>query len=163
LLGKTNEERFRQRLFFVNLSEAGLQFVRMQMTQFSRPPGDGDDQDGDEGPGLETDDVPANLRARVMHLADDSASSGFLEIIYGGVTKKARREMMDDKSTRNTNLWKTLADDYFNNPDWKPENEQTDTRAETINPRKAPAPFPPEKLRALFSAQRTQYSLFNQR
>jgi hypothetical protein len=87
LLGKSKEERAKQRVFFVNLSEAGLQFVRAQMKAFSCPPGDGDDNDG-----LDPEDVPASLRARCAHMADDPAAEGFLEVIFGGVNKQARRQ-----------------------------------------------------------------------
>ncbi|KAJ1437282.1 hypothetical protein B484DRAFT_392819 [Ochromonadaceae sp. CCMP2298] len=122
LLGKSREEKVKQRVLFANLSTPGLHFLRVQMKQLSRPPGDGDEEDGDEGPGLDPEDMPANIRARASHLADDPASTNILELIFGGVTKKARREMLDDKSTRNKDLW---------------------------------------KLRALFSALRTQYTIFN--
>ncbi|KAJ1408884.1 hypothetical protein B484DRAFT_403413 [Ochromonadaceae sp. CCMP2298] len=161
LLGKSKEERAKQRVFFVNLSEAGLQFIRAQMKKHSG--GNDDDGDGD-GPGLEPEDVPACLRARAAHMAEDPAASGFLEVIFRGANKKARREQLDDKNTRTPSVWKTLSDDYFNNPGWKPENCQTDSRVESINPALAPSePWEPEKVRTLFSALRTQYSIFNDR
>ncbi|KAJ1426018.1 hypothetical protein B484DRAFT_464354, partial [Ochromonadaceae sp. CCMP2298] len=164
LLGKKREDQEKQRVLFENLSAPGLLYLKVQMNQFSRPPGGGDEENGDERPGLDPEDVPANLRARAAHLADETASTSILELIFGGVTKKARRETLDDKSTRNKDLWKLLCDDFFNSPNWMPENEQTDTKVSTINPRAAPLePYAPEKLRALFSALRTQYTIFNSR
>jgi hypothetical protein len=160
LLGKSKEERTKQRVFFMNLSEAGLQFVRMQMKTHSG----GHEAEVDDDAGLDPEDVPACLRARCMHMAEDPASEGFLEVIFGGVTKKARREQLDEKSTRTVGIWKTLSDDFFDNANWKPENTQTDSRVQSIQPGAVPAVlFGPEKLRTLFSELRTQYTIFSTR
>jgi hypothetical protein len=48
LLCKGKDDRDKKRLFFANLSAPGLHFLSVQMNQFSRPPGDGDDENGDE-------------------------------------------------------------------------------------------------------------------
>ncbi|KAJ1390980.1 hypothetical protein B484DRAFT_473481 [Ochromonadaceae sp. CCMP2298] len=135
-------------------------------TQMKVHSGGNDNEGDDDGAGLEPEDVPASLRARAAHMAEDPASSGFLELIFGGATKKARREQLDDKTTRTPGVWKTLSDDFYDNANWKPENCQTDSRVESIQPAAAPAvPFGPElqKLRTLFSSLRTQYSIFNDR
>ena len=73
-----------------------------------------------------------------MHLAEDPDSTLLLEEIFGGVSKEARRAQLDNKATRTASQWKDLADEYFNNPDWVPENTQEDERVSSINPKLPP-------------------------
>ena len=94
----------------------------------------------------------------MIHLAADEDSQRILEEIFGGVPKDAAREALDDKTRRTKSLWSELADEFFNNKDWKPLNEQSDSRVSEINPSIPPVePFSPEDVRSLFSSMRTKY------
>jgi hypothetical protein len=160
-LAKTKEERARQRIFFVILSDEAVVFLRTQMVIAVTAMGGGS---APPPTVLLHADVSANVRARAMHVTDDPECIAFLELIFGGVNKKARREMLDDKSTRTLGNWKTLPDDKFNNPMWRPENTQSDGRVSSIDPSNPPLlPYLPEQLRTLFSGLRTQYSIFYDR
>lgn len=166
ILAKNKEERVLQRVFLANLSGAGLEFLREEMTSYSLgnavSTNLGSVDNGNFG--LEPGEVSANLRARVVHLAKDPETIGILEIIFSGVTKIARRTVTDDKTTRNASIWNMLCGKYFNNIDWRPENDVDDSRVSSLNPTLPPSePYAPEKLRTLFCTMRTQYSLYYDR
>ncbi|KAJ1422042.1 hypothetical protein B484DRAFT_433099 [Ochromonadaceae sp. CCMP2298] len=144
-VAKTKEERARQRIFLVILSDEDVVFLRHQMVIATTAMCGGSEQPPTV---LAHADVSANVRARAMHMADDPECIPFLEIIFGGVNNKARRKMLDDKSTRTLSNWKTLADEKFNNVLWRPENKQNDGRVSTFDPSNPPLlPCLPEQLR----------------
>jgi hypothetical protein len=159
VLAKKKQDQQAQRSKFLNLSREGLELLRMEMFNFANP------MVSDEGlEHLNIYDVPKNLRARVWHLASDPRAVGYLEFIFGGVNKQARRAQLDDKTSRAINNWQILCDDFFNSPSWCPENEFEDSRLVDIDPSMPPAePFAPEKLRKLFSKMRSDYSTFHDR
>ena len=160
ILGKNKEQRSQQRALFVLMPAAGVELLRHEMQQFMNPPFEEDE----ESKCMDEYDIPKSLRARAWHLADDPRSVSYLEIIFGGINKKARRAHLDDKTQRNKNYWQELADDFFNNPEWQPQNPFSDTRVVDIKPQNPPTdPYSAETLRALFSKMRTQYSVFNDR
>ena len=154
-LAKSKTDRATQRERFVALSEAGLEVLRGSMHSFARC---------EEEEVMDVNDVPKNARARAWHLADDPLSVGYLDLIFGGVKKSARRAEVDDKSTRAINQWQHLADEFYNRAGWAPENEFVDSRLSDIDPSKPPPePYSAEQLRKLFSSMRTAYSVFNDR
>ena len=161
-LGKVVKERNIQRSFFVNLLPEGLALLRNEMTKYSNPDAA---MESSDTLNIENErDIPKNIRARAWHLADDPQSVGFLELIFGGVSKVARRTFSDDKSVRTENQWKILCDSFFNCPSWNPENQFDDSRVADIDPSKPPLEdYQPEMLRKLFSRMRSQYSIFNDR
>ena len=157
ILGKSKREKEAQRELFVNLSEEGLSFLRDEMTKFF------ESTEVPNESSLDVGDVSKNTRARVWHLADDPRAAGYLEVIFGGVGKAARRAQLDDKSTRTINNWKILCDEFLNSPAWCPDNPFEDCpRLVDIDPfHPPPTPFEAEELRSLFSKMRSQYSIFN--
>jgi hypothetical protein len=153
VLGKNNRDRRSQREHFANISEEGLSLLQEHMVTFYASP-----------PSLDVGDISKNLRARAWHLADDAQATGYLEVIFGGVGKAARRAEVDDKVTRTLGNWKHLCDNFFNSDSWTPQNCFDNTRVSEICPSRPPeVPFSPEELRSLFSKMRSQYSLFNDR
>mmetsp|Transcript_1450 Transcript_1450/g.2372 ORF Transcript_1450/g.2372 Transcript_1450/m.2372 type:complete len:379 (+) Transcript_1450:66-1202(+) len=159
VVGKTKPERELQRAAWVSMPTEALDKLRAAMHKFAN--GVSDDEDGNP---LDAGDIPKNLRARAWHLADDPQSVGYLEVIFGGVSKKERRAQLDDKATRSEAQWAHVCSEFFNNESWKPDNPFQDTRLLEIDPSKPPEePYQPEVLRKFFSAMRTQYSIFNDR
>jgi hypothetical protein len=79
-----------------------------------------------------------HLMCRIIHLVLDDDARVLLELIFGGVPAEQRRQVMDDKSMRNNELWRDLAGLYYNNQDWKPANCVDDTRCEMLDPSKSP-------------------------
>ena len=97
---------------------------------------------------MDVNDVPKNARARAEHLADDPLSVGYLDLIFGGVKKRARRAEVDDKSLRAVNHWLYLVDEFNNRAGWAPENEFVDSRLSDIDPSKpSPGPYSVERYR----------------
>jgi hypothetical protein len=68
-----------------------------------------------------------SIKARLAHLADDHAACEILGKIYA-----------TDSSIRTLELWKTLAQDYVNNPLWQPKRGFIDERVVDIYPSRAP-------------------------
>ena len=154
-LAKKKEEREIQRGYFVRMSPDGLAFLRRKMEEESTPP----PETPSNTVGVELGEVNKHLKSRIVHLADDPQSVMILEVIFGGVAKAGQRAVVDDKSSRNARQWETLAEKFFNNSDWIPENTQTDTRISDLDPSTAPAePWKPEAIRAAFSAMRSVYT-----
>jgi hypothetical protein len=157
-LAKKKADRLAQRLEFENLSAEGLKCI-VDILESEEPDGVENSQSI-----LSASEINANLRARSCHMALDSDCVSLLELIFGGPPRGERRAALDDKSTRALSHWKRLADEKFNNADWKPQNSVLDSRVQDIDPSRAPLePFAPEKLRALFSSMRTQYTVFTRR
>lgn len=105
--------------------------------------------------------VTENLISRVGHLNTEPGPINLNKSrIFGGTSHKNKRLALDNKSERTISLWKELADTFFNNADWKPENEQTDTRIVSIDPSEAPrTPWTGEELRSTFSTLRSDMSI----
>jgi hypothetical protein len=83
------------------------------------------DEDNGESEGesiLQTEETSANMKARVMHLALEPGAVIILDSIFRGCSKKGRREALDDKLIRTPQLWKQLADEFFNSATWTPVN-----------------------------------------
>ncbi len=89
-----------------------------------------------------------SIKARLAHLADDHAACEILGKIYA-----------TDSSIRTLELWKTLAQDYVNNPLWQPKRGFIDERVVDIDPSRAPEEkFSPETLRSVFSRLRIEFT-----
>ena len=156
-LAKKKNERIAQRIFFNETYAEGLQFIINSLVQEEKEEAD----DIEDEQLLYSSEISANLKARAQHMALEPDCIPILESIYGGPPKGARRATLDDKTSRVPEAWKLLCDKWFNNLDWKPQNPQFDNRLNGINPVDPPVePFSPEKLRALFSSMRTQFSVF---
>lgn len=123
-----------QRIKFANLSHQGLYELRTLMHNF-------DNNIDDDDSHLDLQDTPKNVRARAWHFANDTRAVGYSELIFGGISKQARRAELDDKSSRIINHWQILCDEFFNRANWAPENEFSDTRLIDIDPSKPPQIF----------------------
>jgi hypothetical protein len=156
-MAKKKDEKAEQRALFAALEGPGLECLRKVMSNVGEPTSPATPV----GTVLDVGEVPINLRARAMHLADDPDSVQILEHIFGGVGADSRRVELDDKSSRPINQWGLLCDKFFNLQTWCPVNEQEDHRVNGIDPRAAPTePYTAEELRTLFSSLRTNYSVF---
>ena len=159
-IGKNKKQRSEQRSAFVLMPAAGVELLRSEMQKYTTRCDSADDL----LQGLDEYDIPKSLRARAWHLADDPRAVSYLEVIFGGVNKKARRAHLDDKTQRNHTYWGDLCEEFFNNPEWQPQNPFSDSRVEDLKPENPPPePYAPEELRSLFSKMRSQYSIFNDR
>ena len=131
-LAQTKAKAIEQKLALKNMSESGLTFLRTMLiaaTTFEvakiMPMGSQNS---------------ANLRARCAMMAVDSSTVRILDQIFGGVTKDARRAVLDDKSQRTLGLWGVLATTFFNSDSWEPQPGFIDTRVADIDPSKPPPP-----------------------
>ncbi len=69
---------------------------------------------------------------------------------------------MDDKALSFNEKWNSLANHFFNAPDFQPENDfvDADSRISDIDPRLAPAlPWTGESLRKTFRGLKTKFAL----
>ncbi len=113
-------------------------------------------------PGVYKVDLSMNLLIRLVHLVLDEICRPLMDLIFGGVTKELRRQMVDDKTLRTIEQWRHVADTFYNNILWKPQSVCDDTRCTGLDPSQAPTtPLSPEQLRALFTDVRTKYTKLN--
>ena len=97
-LAKSKNARLQQRNNFASLTDLGLEELRTLMQDFAIV-----EEDENLASSLDVHDISKNLRARALSLANDPRAIQYLEWIFGGVKKKARRAELDDKSTRIAN------------------------------------------------------------
>ena len=99
-----------------------------------------------------------HLKARAAHLVKDANALMILNDIFPSTEEKRRR--VDGKGFIVPNLWNSLARDFFNSPDWSPQNSSSDPQFEHLNPSSPPSlSFTGSQLRSLFYSLRMQYSL----
>ena len=78
-----------------------------------------------------------------------------LDRIFGGANKELQRKELDDKSSRNPQLWEDLAV-TFNSSEYAPENDIDDDRLSEIDPSKPPSTkWTGSELRTTFSKLRS--------
>eukprot|EP01040_Poterioochromonas_malhamensis_P015360 gene15360-17180_t len=105
----------------------------------------------------------ANLLARVIMLIADENSLLLLQEIFRGPAKESQRLFLDNKDERTIGKWRAIADEYFNNQDWRPENALTYcTYVSDLDPSQCPeSPWSPESLRSTFSKLRTEFTIIH--
>lgn len=105
----------------------------------------------------------ANLLARVIMLIADENSLLLLQEIFRGPAKEGQRLFLDNKDERTIGKWRAVADEYFNNQDWRPENALTYcTYVSDLDPSQCPEkPWNPESLRSTFSKLRTEFTIIH--
>jgi len=92
-----------------------------------------------------------NIKCRLAHLAEDPNSAEILNKIYA-----------TDSSIRTLELWKTLAQDFVNNPIWQPKRLYErigDERLIDVYPGVLSSEsYSPESLRSVFSRLRIEFT-----
>jgi len=154
VLAKTRDSIAVQKVFFNDLQGVALKFIQEEMTKIDSQPAVTPLQK------RATPRDSLDLKARLVHLAESGhGSEVILESIFGSESKEAQRGALDDKSQRTINKWAQLAENFFNDPDWQPENTQSDSRLTSIDPSKSPeVPWTAEELRYAFTKIRTEYT-----
>ena len=158
VLAKSVKDKKKQKDVFITMNEQCLKWVATYLTMKCAE----NDQKRllKDGGSESTPRVTDNLISRVAHLNTDPASINFLSRIFSGTSHKDKRLALDSKSERTIALWKELADNFFNNAEWKPENEQTDSRIANIDPSEPPrTPWTGEELRSTFSTLRSDMTI----
>jgi hypothetical protein len=115
-----------------------------------------------DGEVIDTAVVSVNLLARVIMLAVEPEPFQQLSDIFAAAEKDAHRAQVDDKALSFNEKWNSLANHFFNAPDFQPENDfvDADSRISDIDPRSAPAlPWTGETLRKTFRGLKTKFAL----
>jgi hypothetical protein len=151
-------ERNKQRneLFLLNQSLPAGQLMRKFLAKNIVLPINAD------GEVIDTAVVSVNLLARVIMLAVEPEPFQQLSDIFAAAEKDAHRAQVDDKALSFNEKWNSLANHFFNAPDFQPENDfvDADSRISDIDPRSAPAlPWTGETLRKTFRGLKTKFAL----
>eukprot|EP01033_Poteriospumella_lacustris_P015914 gene15914-11389_t len=109
---------------------------------------------------INTEDLTDSMMARVAHLSVEKDAASLFTIITSG---PGERVMVDDKKLSNKELWKHLASDFFNNPNWVLHfyDDDVDSRCSQINPTiclTVEHAWSAEKLRQVHSALKSMYT-----
>jgi hypothetical protein len=95
-------------------------------------------------------------------LAAEPESFQQLSEIFSAPEKESRRAQVDNKALSFNEKWNSLANNFFNAPDFEPENTFTDadSRIIDIDPRLPPlTPWTGERLRKTFRELKTKFAM----
>jgi hypothetical protein len=148
--------RVNQRIKFLEAKAGKLEFVRnylaVNISQRKKS----------DGTIISNLSYSANLLARLVMLGTDLDCQLILGEIFSGPEKSIQRSILDCKAERTITKWKIIADEYFNNPDWAPENVHQDkcSYVRDIDPSLAPdLPWEPEDVRSGFMKLKTHFTV----
>lgn len=153
ILQTKKEDRNFQRMEFMVLNDADHQLIRTFLHQNIIVPKNAD------GDIVSLDELSLNEICRALSLANESESYTLLSQIFS-TPKGMRRIAIDDPLKSYDQMWSILANDYVNNPNWKPENScvKDDSRLTNIDPTSPPTlPWTSSKLRIVFRTYKTYF------
>ena len=156
-LAKNKVEKNFQRPLFEKLSEDGLDCLRKVLSKKVHLKADSSVYIDDSSGNMKwcPDKVlNVNTGARIMHLVLEAKAQSILEVIFNGgpFDQTLKRAALDDKTTRSNSLWDRLANEFVNNPEWKPVNQYNHYAVKEIDPSQPPVrPLKGEEVRTVFN------------